>query len=79
MRQIALAKLLFINVVIDIDGLPSHISSKLLDELAQNGNKNIRFRDDRGWRHNILDYRFLTSIALEPVLLLSAGARIKLR
>ena len=34
MRQIAFPQLLLINVVIDINGFPSQIASKLLDEFA---------------------------------------------
>ena len=35
MSQIAFPQLLFINVVVDIYGLLSYISAKLLDELAR--------------------------------------------
>jgi hypothetical protein len=35
MRQIALTQPLLINVVIDINGFPSYIPSKHLDELAR--------------------------------------------
>ena len=35
MREVALAKLLFINVIIDIDGFLPNISSQLLDEFAR--------------------------------------------
>ena len=34
MRQIALPQLLLIDVVIDINGLSSHITSELLNELS---------------------------------------------
>ncbi len=35
MRKVALAKLLLINVVVDIYGLPSHIAPEFLDEFAR--------------------------------------------
>ena len=35
MREVALPKLLLINVVLDIYGLLSHIAPKLLDEFAR--------------------------------------------